>query len=477
MSLLAKNTALLTMASVGQKFIAFFYFVLIARIVGVEWTGKYFLALSITTMVGVIADFGLTSVLIRETAKHPDDQQSILSHVLGMKLGLSALASAIVVVVSFALGYDELTRSLMYVAIGVMILDSFHLTYYGVFRGRHALEVESIGIFVGQAVTLLIGITSLVVTPNLVVLILALLGGSLWNFLYSASRLRKVGLDPFQFKINSTWTKKILRMALPFALAAIFVKIYSTIDSILLEHYLGDTAVGLYSIAYKLTYSFQFLPMAFVAALYPTFSKLVHDREPGRLEDVFNKSMWYMMLLAVPIVIGIFAVANDVVPLIYGYDYVGSVLPLQVLIFVLLFIFLDFPIGALLNADDRQSTKTLIMGATMVINVIANFVLIPSHGVLGASISALISFVFLFAVGMVAIRKSLKYDLKKLVRIWSPIVLSGLLMFLVVEGIEQYVHVAVEVIAGGIMYIGCLLVFKAVEFDKIRELFKGIRQI
>ena len=52
----------------------------------------------------------------------------------------------------------------------------------------------------------------------------------------------------------------------PFALAAIFVKIYSTTDALLLEFYLGESAVGMYSIAYKLTYAFQFFPMAFVAA-------------------------------------------------------------------------------------------------------------------------------------------------------------------------------------------------------------------
>ncbi len=477
MSRLARNTAFLTVASIGQKFIAFVYFALIARIVGVEWTGKYFLALSITTMVGVIADFGLTPVLVRETAKHPDDQQKILSHVLGMKLGLSALAAAIVVIVSFALGYDELTRSLMYVAIGVMILDSFHLTYYGVFRGRHTLGFESVGIFIGQAITLMIGITSLLVAPNLVVLIVALLGGSLWNVLYSSSRLRKVGLKPFKLSLGSKWSKRLLKMALPFALAAIFVKIYSTTDSILLERFVGDEAVGWYSIAYKLTYAFQFLPMAFVAALYPTFSRLIQEGDKKGLESTFNKAMWYMMILAIPIVLGIFAVAGAVVPLIYGTDYLNSVMPLQVLIFVLIFIFLDFPIGAMLNADDRQSTKTAIMGGTMVINVVANVILIPVHGVLGASIAALLSFFFLFSVGMVAVRKSLKYDLVKLLKVWAPIVLSGALMFLVVIGLREIVHVMLQILAGGVTYVASLFIFRAIEFDQIKSFFRGIRNV
>ncbi len=475
MSKLARNTAFLTVASIGQKLIAFVYFALIARIVGVEWTGKYFLALSITTMIGVVADFGLTPVLVRETAKRPEDQQSILSHVLGLKLGLSALAATLVVIASYALGYDELTRSLMYVAIGVMILDSLHLTYYGVFRGRHTLGVESIGIFVGQFVTLVIGATSLLIAPNLVMLIMALLGGSLWNVVFSSARLRSVGLKPFRIRMKLAWTRKLLKMALPFALAAIFVKIYSTTDSILLEHFMGSESVGWYSIAYKLTYAFQFVPMAFVAALYPTLSKLIAEKKTVELEETFNKAMWYMMLVAVPIVLGIFAVAGEVIPLIYGLDYMNSVLPLQLLIFVLIFIFLDFPIGALLNADDRQSTKTAIMGGTMVINITANYILIPVHGVLGASMAAFVSFVFLFLTGMVAVRKSLRYDLAKLLRSWLPIVISGILMLLVVLGLRPYVHVVIEVAVGGFAYISGLFILRVVEFDKIKSVLKGIR--
>ena len=38
----AKNTSLLTMASVGQRIISFVYFTIIARIIGVDNTGQYF---------------------------------------------------------------------------------------------------------------------------------------------------------------------------------------------------------------------------------------------------------------------------------------------------------------------------------------------------------------------------------------------------------------------------------------------------
>ncbi|PIR47955.1 hypothetical protein COV06_00960 [Candidatus Uhrbacteria bacterium CG10_big_fil_rev_8_21_14_0_10_50_16] len=473
MSQLAKNTAYLTAASIGQKIVAFFYFAVIARMVGVEFTGKYFLALSLTTMVGVIADFGLTSVLIRDIAKRPDEQEGLLAHVIGLKLGLSLLAVAIVVALSFALGYDELTRTLMYTASLVMVLDTFHLTFYGVFRGHHRLGTESIGIFIGQLVTLLIGVVSLIISPNLLFLIVALIGGSLWNVLFAATRLSRMGIHPFRLSFSRQKAKRLLRVALPFALAAIFVKVYSTADSILLERFLGDEGVGLYSIAYKLTYAFQFLPMAFVAALYPTLSTLVHKKDTEQLTSVFHSALWYMSLLAVPVVFGIATTADLIVPLVYGSAYFGSILPLQLLVFVLLFIFLDFPIGSLLNADDRQGTKTLIMFWTMIINVVANIVLIPRLGILGASTAALLSFAFMFIVGLFAVRKTLRLEARSILARIGPVLLSGLCMATVVLSTKPVLGI-LTIPLGGAVYVTCLFLFRSVSLESFRNVKRGM---
>ena len=65
----------------------------------------------------------------------------------------------------------------------------------------------------------------------------------------------------------------MIAFALPFALAGIFTKVYSYIDTVLLSSFLGSKAVGYYSIPSKITFAFQFIPMAFSAALFPAMSK------------------------------------------------------------------------------------------------------------------------------------------------------------------------------------------------------------
>lgn len=474
MTRLAKNTAYLTLATIGQKLIAFVYFALIARIVGVEWTGKYFLALSVTTMVGVIADFGLTSVLVRESAKHPDEETRLLGNVLGAKLLFTLLAGVAAVVVTHAFGHDELTRRIVYLATGVMALDTIHLTLYGVFRGRHRLDVEAAGIVVGMVLTGVVGVFSLLWRPNLGWLVAALAMGSLWNVGYAMAHLWRVRVWPWQLRCEWRFIKRLLVASFPFALAAIFVKIYSTTDALLLKLFLGDAAVGIYSIAYKLTYAFQFFPLAFVAALYPTMSALIANRDRAGLHRVFMQAYWYVLLIAVPVVFGLWSVADELIVAVYGASYAASVLPFKTLIFVLLFIFLDFPLGALLNADDRQATKTAIMGGTMVLNVAANILLIPSFGVLGACYAALIAFVFLYGAGLVAARRSLAYDVREMVRVGAPIVLSGLVMALAVVVLKPLVGWVSAIPLGAIVYVAGLLTTKSLKVSQLRTVWKGM---
>ena len=63
------NTAYLVLAFIGQKFLSFVYFTLIARLFGVQTTGEYIFALSYTSLIAVFIDIGFSPYIIRETSR------------------------------------------------------------------------------------------------------------------------------------------------------------------------------------------------------------------------------------------------------------------------------------------------------------------------------------------------------------------------------------------------------------------------
>lgn len=463
---LAKNTLLLTAASVGQKIIAFVYFALIARTIGVENTGAYFLALAVITTIGVVDDLGLTSVLIREVARTPERAGEWLRNVIGIKLLAIPVTVAVALFVPTLLGYGGDAARLVQIAIFIMLADTVSLTFYGVLRGMHQLKYESMGIFIGQALSALLGAVFILTGhATLPLLIAALIIGSVWNAVFSIVHVvRRLGGRALIPTFSLGFAP--LRAASAFFLAAVFVKIYSYIDSFTLHAVIGSAAVGLYSVAYKLTYAFQFLPLAFVGALYPTLASHAHD--PQTLRKVFLDAEWYLALLAAPIVFGVFALAPEIIAFFYGADYAGSVLPLSLLIFVLLAIFLDFPVGSLLNATGKQSTKTVIMGVTMVLNAAANFILVPRLGVPGASIAAIISFTFMFIAGFAMLPKALHLTVRDLLRRVGGVFVAAIVMAIAVIFLKAYVYWMFTIPIGAGVFVGIAFATRSFTSEHVR---------
>ncbi|HBR80746.1 MAG: Heteropolysaccharide repeat unit export protein [Candidatus Uhrbacteria bacterium GW2011_GWE2_45_35] len=466
----AKNTFYLTAATIGQKILAFFYFLFIANVMRPEQTGAYFLALSITTIFSVVADFGISPVVIREVAKRPEEAVPLIRRALGLKLPLVILAIAASIIASRLLGYSTEVQLLVGLASLVMAEDAISLLYFGVLRGLHVLRFESFGMMIGETLTVGLGSLSLFFHPSLSFLIGALVVGSAFNAVFSSLQVaRRLGWLAVLPLFDFAGTKKLLATSLPFALAGIFSKLYSYVDTVLLSIFIGTAAVGVYAIAYKMTYAFQFLPMAFVAALYPSMSALVAT-DKAKLAKLFEQATWYMLILSAPIVFGIFAVAPDVVRLA-GRGYVEAVPVLRVLIFVLLPLFLDFPIGSLLNAADRQKTKTTIMGITMVINVVINALLIPTIGIMGAAYAAGVSFWFMFLAGLYFVPKIVpNLPWKHLAWLCVKIIGSGALMALVTVVLRPTVGFFLVLPIAAIFYTALLFATRSIKLEQFKEI-------
>lgn len=472
----AKNTLYFTAASIGQKLLAFVYFLFLARVMEPAATGQYFLALSVTTIFSTVTDFGVTSVVIRDVAKFPERATRLVREALGYKLPFMLLATVGAVLTAYLLDYDPTVQRLVLLACLVMLADSFTLVFYGVLRGHHALRYESLGVFVGQTCTLLFGGAALLFHPTLPFLVLALLVGSTFNAFYSGWNVsRLLGAQALIPQFDWKPAVTLLKAALPFALAGIFVKVYSYVDSIFISKYLGTEAVGVYSIAYKFTYAFQFLPMAFTAALYPALSAVV-GRDPVALRRLFDDAIWYMIIIATPIAFGLFAVADDAVALA-GQGYADAAPVLCVLIFVLIPIFLDFPVGSLLNAADRQATKMAVMGATMVLNFGLNALLIPQFGIVGAAWAGLASFTFLFVAGFYFVSQVIpNYTFVGLSKTVMPVVVSGIVMSAATHLLRPVLGFVLVIPVSAVVYGVMLVLTRSLRDAHVQKILSVIRR-
>jgi len=470
---IAKNTTWLTLAYIFQKIFAFIYFTLIARWLGATDIGTYTFAISLTTLMAIFIDFGLSNVLIREAAKYRDKANTYLNNILSLKLLFSVITYVLVIIIINLLNKGSISLIMVYLSGIAMVLDSFTLSFWAIFRAYQNLKYEAISIVINQILIFIVGIIGVLLKFPLYVLIIALVCGSLFNFLYSFILL-KIKLN-FTFKLD--WNKQILKflfyIAVPFALAGIFARVYSYIDQILLSVLVGDKHLGWYEIGYKITFALQFVPAAFAAAVYPAMShSFINDKE--RLKMIFEKSMFLLLIFSVPAAVGIALLSDQIILLLYTAEFQPSILAMQIIIFSIIAMFLNYPIGSLLNSCDRQMTNTINVGIAMAVNIILNIILIPIYQHIGAAIACLISQFLLFILNLIWVPKIISYNWKYLFIKAFKTVLSVILMAILVIYLKTYLNFVIVAIIGALFYGSIMYLIKGYTKEDIKYLLQAI---
>ena len=447
---ITKNTSFFLTALVIQKLLSFIYFTFLARYLGAEGIGQYFFAISFATIFSVLMDFGLSPVLTREIAKSDKNDQEWFQQIFSLKIFFSILTLILVILLDNILFYSDIVKNLIYLTIFIVLIDSFTLLFYAFIRGKQNLIYESRGVVIFQIIVLVFGFILMKYSSSILLFIGVLFLASLFNLIYSGIILRFKLKIKLKLVYSKDFIKKIIKITLPFALAAIFAKVYAYIDTVLLKIFLGDNEVGIYSVAYKITFAFQFIPLAFIASLYPAFS-YYYKNNFEELKKIFVKSFNYLAFISIPISFGIIALAPEIISKIYTSEFIYSVFPLQVLIASIPFLFINFSLSSFLNATDNQKINTRNLGIVMIINIILNIFLIKYLGVWGASLSSSLSTLLLFSINL---NNILKIAGKKLInfKLLINTIISGIIMFLSVYYIKDFIYWPLTIITGSIVY-------------------------
>ncbi|MDD4332868.1 MAG: flippase [Patescibacteria group bacterium] len=476
----AKNTSYFTFALILQKIISFSYFIIIARVLGPEDLGKYYFAISFTTIFSILIDIGQTNVLTREIARENGAQEdknkinNLVSGVVGIKFLLAVLVSLAVISLINLMDYPEITRHLVYLSMFCMVLDTFTASFFAVARGYHNLFWESISSVIFQIIVLTSGLVILKLNLGLHWLMLSLVFASFFNFLYSYILIRK----KWQIKIKLLFNRKIMRYILlltaPFALYAIFQRGYTYFDSVLLSILAGDREVGIYQVPFKIIFALQFLPMAFTASLYPAMSSYWMNNK-AQLAVSFERAMNYLMIISIPITAGTIVLADKII-LLFKSGYSEAITPMIITISALVFMFVNFAIGALLNACDKQKVNTINMVIVAMISVFLNLLLIPKMQSVGASITVLVTNFLMFALGIYWVPKIISLRSKKIFLVFLKSLFAAVVMAFAVFYLKPFINIVFLVILGGIIYFLLVYILGGFKKEDILSVYKSFKK-
>ena len=277
----------------------------------------------------------------------------------------------------------------------------------------------------------------------------------------------------FCITFNKKLAGELLRFSLPYIPAGISSNIIQVINRPILTALTNDETVGIFQANYRLGIFMMLFVSMFEFAWRPFF--LQNAKEPDA-KRIFSKVMTAFLSVSAVIFIFLTFFIDDIVaiPLPNRGHLVGkaywaglSIVPIILLAYVFYGMYINLMAGIYIE----KKTKYLpyITGAAALINVIANFSLIPSFGMTGAAVATLLSYIAMFAGIYIASQKFYKIDYE-----YSKIVILIILMVISYAAyliIRPYDLLYVKILFF-IALTGSIFIFKIINPKTIRRFTK-----
>jgi len=294
---------------------------------------------------------------------------------------------------------------------------------------------------------------------NLVNLALATLGASILGLVIAYIILKKKITNVY-LEFDLLFWKSIIIQSLPFALTGLFSLINFKIDQVILSFMTTDAIVGWYSAAYKIIDMLAILPSILLTALYPVLSRYYQESKV-LLKKSFHLALRAVIILCIPIVIGVFLLADKIIIILYGQDYLNSIGVLKILIFISLISFVNTPLFVTLNAIGKQKITMINTAFTALVNIVMNIILIPLWSLKGAALATIIAEITFFALSSYQLKKE-GLPLGIINKALKPII-AGIIMGVVVlllSNLSLFIIVPIS----AVIYFGILILLR--EFSK-----------
>lgn len=471
MKRIAKNTSSLFLAQILSYIIGFFTLAYSARYLGVENFGILSFALAFAGIFGVFSDLGLRTLVVREVARDKSLTEKYIGNSLSIKILLAFITLFLIFITLNIWGYDIKTSIVVYLISISVIIASFSQFFYSIFQAYEKMEFQGISVFLNAVFVFLGILTVIYLNSNVVgfsfVYILAAILVLIFNLIICLKKFSLPGL-----LLDHEFWKVSIKEALPFAITGISINIYTWIDTIILAFLKGSEVVGYYTAAYRLVIVLLVIPVIVNTVVFPLMSRY-HVSSKDNLKYSFEKLFKFMALIGIPLGVGTIIVAEKVILLVYGTEYIPSVIALQILVWSLVMIFLRSPFERLLEASNKQFSVTKIFFIGAIFNIVLNLIFIPIYSYVGAAIITVLTDILVLII-LIHVTRDIGYKISLNAKLdLIKIIVSSLIMgIILIFFINQ--NLFIIVLIGILIYVALLHVLRVfdAEFSMIKSMLK-----
>ena len=389
----AKNSIAPIIINLFNRVIDLALAALTARILGPTGTGRFDTAIYIYLWFDIIANFGLDMYLIREVARDRARARQIFVNTMVLRLLL--VVAVVPALGGFLAGRQALGEPLATETVWAVVLLYVGLLPGSIANGLAALfracEKHEYPAAIQTVTTIIkvmlwvpvlvggigiVGLAGASILANVATLaILALL----------ARRLIWADLPRAEGRIVWRLQHTMLAESWPLMVSLLLQALFTGVNGVLLQQLQGDEVVGWYGAARKWVDALNIIPAVFTFAVFPVMSRQAAQDRAG-LQRSYRLSVKLLTLVALPVAVLVTLLATVLVGLLGGGAFLpyGAVI-LRLLVWSILFGWINSLTNYVLIALDRQRYVLLASGARVVFAIVANLLFVRTFSYIASA--------------------------------------------------------------------------------------------
>ncbi len=428
-----RNIINLSISEIVSRLLNFISYTYLARVILAEGFGILSFVIAFSSYFLLVVNFSSDIIASRETARLQSGSAMFVNEILSLRIILACVGFMLLVCMVACMHQPtEINTGLMIYGI-IFFAQAVNLSWY--FKGKEKTTIITFAQIFSSLVNLILVIMFVKTKADLIDAIVIITSVSFINSLLLLifylrkekirlildAGLRREGkgrliLDTglgnerkTRLILDAGFIKDNLKESFPVAIAGIMISIYYNLDHVMLGYITDSTELGYYAAAYKIII-IALVPAGIIyQSFLPQLSNCVND--PVIRKDLMKTySRWMLSLGAFSAMI-IFLFADQIVEIVYGGKFEGSVLLMRILSFNIFLVFLNMTYGSPLIAWNKQKLFFYPIAAAAIGNIILNILLIPRYHALGAAVATISSELIVLA-GFLPLHKKVTKQLQ-----------------------------------------------------------------
>lgn len=365
--------------------------IFLARFLGPKLFGTYNYVVAFSTLIMQAASLGFSGLVVEEFVKRRHLKGTILYTTLLFRFVTSSFLALFAFVVANYIGtITKEVQFLIFIYCLGLTFNSFEIFDLW-FRANELNRFPAISRGGAATLNFVLILSGIYFDASLSFFIF--IAASEFFFIglfYFVSYYKKGGKVKewrFSFKIGIS----LLSKSWPLILSILGVAIYKKIDQVMLGNMIGDSQVGIYAVAAKLSEATYYLPIAVTRAAFPTLVKAKRNNKNEynrKLQKLYDNLFIAGAIIAVSVtLVGPFAI-----DLLFGEEYSKSGIILTIHIWACVFIFMREALSKWLILEKLFIFSLVTHGVGALVNIGFNYILIPYYEGIGAAIATVVSY-------------------------------------------------------------------------------------